>query len=346
MELFVFNEERKLAGVVDSFEYLRWTRRYTQSGSFELKAPATKNNVNLLAIGNYLWKRDDDDAGIIEYISLDDSVTDTITVGGRFALSLLSRRIIWGTEILNGGLSACVGQLLQNHIIAPTDPNRQIPFIYYINTAITDTVKTQVSYDNLMDTVVRLSEAADVGIRAVFDPDAGTIGFQLYNGIDSPTVFSSEYENLTSQTFTQSFLSTADTALVGGEGEGAERVLVTVGGTSSGALRREVFVDARDLQSEDFGGDYTEALIYRGQSKLAELQPARSLDASINPYGGLIYKVDYDVGFKVKIVSKKWGVSMDTRIAEIEETYDTDGLTLDVTFGKGLLTLSQKLKQG
>ena len=86
---------------------------------------------------------------------------------------------------------------------------------------------------------------------------------------------------------------------------------------------------------------HTEALIYQ---KFAELQPARSLYAD-QPIRRLIYKVDYDVGFKVKIVSKKWGVSMDTRIAEIEETYDTDGLTLDVTFGKGLLTLSQKLKQ-
>ena len=117
---------------------------------------------------------------------------------------------------------------------------------------------------------------------------------------------------------------------------------------AAGACARELKQRLLELAALDGGGlelGKNIGIVRILVCKLAELQPARSLDASINPYGGLIYKVDYDVGFKVKIVSKKWGVSMDSRITEIEETYDTDGLTLDVTFGKGLLTLSQKLKQ-
>lgn len=41
MELYIYNSNRELVGIVESFEYLRWTRRYSQCGSFELKAIAT-----------------------------------------------------------------------------------------------------------------------------------------------------------------------------------------------------------------------------------------------------------------------------------------------------------------
>ena len=57
MELYIFDRNRTLLGVVEAFEYLRWTRRYSYCGSFELKAIATAQNVELLQIGHYLWKR-------------------------------------------------------------------------------------------------------------------------------------------------------------------------------------------------------------------------------------------------------------------------------------------------
>ena len=65
MELYVYGNTRKLVGVVESFEYLRWTRRYSQCGDFELKAIATPENIALLVLGNLLWKSDVMEVGII-----------------------------------------------------------------------------------------------------------------------------------------------------------------------------------------------------------------------------------------------------------------------------------------
>jgi hypothetical protein len=62
MELYIFNTNRELVGIVESFEYLRWTRRYSQCGSFELKAIATQENAELLKEGNIIWKNDDEEA--------------------------------------------------------------------------------------------------------------------------------------------------------------------------------------------------------------------------------------------------------------------------------------------
>ncbi len=341
---YIFNNTLELSGVVESFEYLRWTRRYNRCGSFELKAIATDENLALLMIGNILWPGSDEEAGIIEYVEMSREEREIIAVGGRFATSYLSRRIIWSTETLNGGLSDCVGQLLQNHIMNPSNADREIDFLHYINDNITNAVSTQISYRNLMDAVTGLCEASDVGVKTVFDPTAKTFTVRLYEGAESQAVFAEEYENLTSQIFTQSVVDYSNIALIGGEGEGASRIFVTTG-SRAGANRREIFVDAKDLRSEDLSGDYTTALLFRGQSKLSERVMTQSFDAAINPHGNLRYKVDFDLGQTVKVISIRWGVILDTRITEIEETYDADGQSLDFVFGKGILTLPQKLKE-
>ena len=73
---------------------------------------------------------------------------------------------------------------------------------------------------------------------------------------------------------------------------------------------------------------------------------AHSFDAEVNPHGNLRYKVDFDLGQVVTVLSKKWGVTLAARITEIEESYDASGLALNIVFGKGALSLIQKLKGG
>ena len=344
MELYLFNPDRELMGIIESYEYLRWTRQYAKCGSFELKAIASDENIALLKIGNILWKNDDAEAGIIEYLEMALQEQEYITVIGRFATSLLARRIIWGTEILTGDLSATVLQLLNNHLIAPADSERQISGVIYLPESLGVLVNTQVSYKNLMDTITNLCDTADVGIKTAFDPVTKMFTVQLYAGEVSQAVFSKEYENIMEQIFTKSLLSFANTALVGGEGDGIERIFVTTGG-GVGLDRYEIFVDAKDLRLEDFLSDYEAALLFRGNTKLAEQAMIQAFDVTINQYGNLTYKVDFDLGNMIQAVSKRWGISMSARITTIEESYDRDGMGLSVTFGKPLLTLSEKLKR-
>lgn len=343
MELYIFNTNRELVGIVESFEYLRWTRRYSQCGSFELKAIATQENAELLKEGNIIWKNDDEEAGIIEHLSLSQTDQEFITVSGRFATSFLARRIVWQTEKLSGDISDCVEQLIENNLINPSDVARKISGISFSSPSLDIPISTQISYRNLMDAVTELCEVSEVGIKTIFTPETGVFTIMLYKGTESQAVFSKEYENLTEQVYTVSAADFANTALVGGEGEGAERTFVAIT-SGSGETRHEIFVDAKDLRAEDFGVDYINTLIFRGQSKLNEQVIRYSFDTSVNPHGSLTYKVDFDLGQVVKVISKAWGVSMTTRIAEVEETYDADGQSISVVFGKSELTIAQKIR--
>ena len=343
MQLYIYNPNRELTGIVESFEYLRWSRRYSQCGSFELKAIATQENTALLKEGNIIWKNDDEEAGIIEHLELSQSEHEIITASGRFATSFLARRILWQTEILSGDISVCALQLINNNLINPTDTARQITGISFSSPNLGIPVSTQISYRNLMDSVTELCAASDIGIKTVFTPATGIFTVTLYNGSNSQAVFSKEYENLTEQIYTESVADYANTALIGGEGEGTDRTFVAIT-SGSGETRREIFVDAKDLRAEDFGTDYVNTLTFRGQSKLNEQAIRYAFDTSVNPHGNLTYKIDFDLGQTVKVISKAWGVSMTTRITEIEETYDADGQSISVVFGKAELTIAQKVR--
>ena len=345
MELYIFNQNRQMSGIIESYEYLRWSRRYSSCGSFELKAIATDENLALLQIGNILWKNDDEEAGLIEFVEMTMQEQEFITVSGRFATGFLARRIVYATTNLSSDLGSAIGTLLNQNLISPSDSDRRISGISYAASTLGVSVNTQISYKNLLDAITDLCEAADVGIKTTFNPTTGIFAVVPYIGSATSAVFSKEYENIIEQVFTRSVMDYASFALVGGEGEGSERTFVTIG-SGSGEGRHEIFVDAKDLQSADISGDYSDALVFRGNTKLAEQAMVQAFDVTVNQYGNLNYKSDFDIGSKIQAVSKRWNVSLSARITEVIEYYDRDGMSLDVTFGKQQMTIGQKLSAG
>jgi hypothetical protein len=94
---------------------------------------ATPENISLLSVGNYLWKNDDEECGIIERLEMSVIDEEIIIVGGRFVTSILARRIIWGTEVLSGDAGENVGNLLNRHIRLPSDAARRVDHIDYLD---------------------------------------------------------------------------------------------------------------------------------------------------------------------------------------------------------------------
>lgn len=106
---------------------------------------------------------------------------------------------------------------------------------------------------NLMDAVTGSGGAADAGIK-VFSPESRTLRSSCTAAPHRRWCSRWEYENLTSQTFTKSASDYANVALVGGEGEGVERVFA-VYGESEGTERREAYSwTPKACALEDFRG--------------------------------------------------------------------------------------------
>jgi hypothetical protein len=338
----VYNNNYERVGFIESYSYLSWVRRYSDVGEFELKC--APENLPLLSIGNILTKLNDNEGAVIETLNIETEEQETVTVRGRFLSALLESRIVWGTESLSGDIGSCVFQLINNNATNPPDEDRAIPNLKYENINIGKNLGMQVSYDNLLETVVKICSSAEAGIKGVLNPAKG-ITLLLYNGRELPFVFSREFENLLSQNYTDSIRDCANVALIAGEGEGIERKLAVTGG-ETGLSRKEVFVDARDLRLADYENDdkYIEALKLKGRIKMYEKRRRESFDAAVNTNGNLIYREDFDLGDIVTVKSSLLGISARLRITEIAETYDSDGFHVDVVFGNPLPLLKESLK--
>ena len=139
------------------------------------------------------------------------------------------------------------------------------------------------------------------------------------------------------------------TALIGGEGEGKDRVLTEINNNVSGLDRLEIFVDARDLKKESNDNtlteeEYLKILQQRGKEKLYQNLSINTFEGAINLLSNNSYKRDFELGDIVTILDRKWNITINTRITEIEEVYENGGKSINVIFGNKIPTILDKIK--
>ncbi|MDQ7095939.1 siphovirus ReqiPepy6 Gp37-like family protein [Desulfosporosinus sp. PR] len=360
MELYIFNRNLEFIGLLDAFTSLQWTRRYAKAGDFELHCALTRDALSLLTRENILWKKGDPEAGYIEYRNLDQDAdgNETLVIKGKFLSAYLNRRIIWGQEVLQDTAENAMRTLVTKNAITPTDSSRIIPNLILGGVqGYPQAVNYQTSYSNLEDEIENLCSLSELGYRVRFDIANKKLVFNVYQGFDRSVnqsvnprcIFAKEFENILKQSYTDSLNNYRNTVLVGGMGEDVNRKLVSIG-TASDLDRFEMFDDAKDLTNVVNNvtlsdADYTNTLIDRGNSKLADTQEVQTFDSTINLDSNLTYKTDFDLGDIVTCVSKKWGITIDARITEVQEVYEEAGLSISVTFGNNVPTLLDKIKQ-
>ena len=342
MELYIYNKSLDLIGLIDVFDSLRWRRRYFQPGEFELHLKYTAENMKLLEEDNIIARRDANEAGIIEGISID---KDDFTVRGRFLSSLTERRIVMIETVLN-----TTAELAMRTIISNMNP---IPFLELGEVKnYTEPVDLQVTYKNVCTTLTKIAQVSNIGYGVRFDRKNKNLLFECYRGIDRSAaqnayprvIFSEEFENATDSKYSLETENYKTVAVVGGEGEGTSRIIATVG-DATGLKRRELFVDAKDIQRGDLtDNEYKALLIQRGNEALAQAVKNETFESNVNLQSSLVYKSDFNLGDIVTCRNRDWNKVIDVRIAEIEEVYENGIITLTPTFGSPLPELKDILK--
>ena len=156
-----------------------------------------------------------------------------------------------------------------------------------------------------------------------------------YNQSAVPVVvFSPDFDNLISSSYSENYENYSNAAIVGGEGEGADQRLTSVG-TATGLNRYESYVDGSSVSSN---GEiitleqYYKLLTDYGNEQLAILEnTTESFEGQIVINGMFDYGVDYFLGDLVQIKTE-YGISLVVRIAEAIESEDDNGTLLTVTF--------------
>ena len=339
MEIRIYDPNLNFRGIIENQTSLIWRRRYVKVGEFELHAPITDENVRLLKMGNIVSMRGAVEAGVIEYIIMEQTnFKNQIVAKGRFLSCYLGRRIIHGTySASNKNAATIMEEIIRSCATIPL-------LTAYVNNASEKRVTMQATYKNVLEVVQKLAASSGIGFRIRPDFTNKYLTFETFEGLDRTflqserprVVFSDAYSNISEAKYTDNDQTYANFAYVGGTGEGSSRTIVTTGdATAAGLDLREIFVDAKDLQKQDGMTDqnYASILTQRGEEKLAERRRAESFECKTLANSNFRYRTDYDLGDVVVVRKEFWDVSSNLRITELQETYEYGSMTVEPTFG-------------
>lgn len=356
MELYVMNTSLETIGVIDAFTSVIWTKRYLSAGDFELYLQVTPEILSMLAIGNYIYRLDDDSVMIIEkhMIETDAENGNYLTVSGRSLESILTRRIVKSQTTYSGNAEQLIYKLLnENAIEGGTEETplyekywrRITNLILGTSQGYANTIKKQFTGTSLYDAIVDICTQFQWGWKITLNSNRQFV-FSLYKGTDHSynqstnpfIVFSPAFDNLLNSKYEKDTSNFANIALVAGEGEGTDRVRVwTDNALELRDLNRyEIFVDARDLsKTQDdttlSDAEYLDILQERGISKVSEQTIVEAFDGECETTMTYVYREDWNIGDVVQI-ENEFGITASPRILEVTESEGTDGNTLVPTF--------------
>ena len=122
--------------------------------------------------------------------------------------------------------------------------------------------------------------------------------------------------------------------------------------TPTGLSRREIFIDARDLQSDTDPDnpmtpeEYLAFLANRGRQKLAENQLVRSFSADVRTYDPTYpYGEDFRLGDTITVTDERLGITTDAVVHGVERTVSAAGESLTLMLGYGQPTIFDKLRR-
>lgn len=116
--------------------------------------------------------------------------------------------------------------------------------------------------------------------------------------------------------------------------------------------RREIYIDARDLQSDSAPDnpltqeEYTAALTTRGMEKLAEHQLVQSFAATMREREATyVLGEDYQLGDTITVIDETLGVMVDAVVQGVMRSIGRMGETMELTLGYGQPTAYEILKR-
>ena len=342
MDVYVLNQQFQTVSIIDAYESLIWTDRYSGYGDFEIYAPFSLDLLQKVKQDYYLTINDSEHIMIIEGLDIESNAEtgNRLRITGRSLESILDRRIIWQQTSYTGNLQNAIRNMLYASIISPSISARRIS--NFVFEASTDTRITSLSIeeehtgDNIYDVIKALCDSNYMGYKITLNSNNQFV-FKLYMGQDRSydqiynpyVVFSPNYDNIINSNYVDSTELMKNVTLVAGEDSGQQRVTVIVG-SGSGLTRRELFTDARDIQSEKVS-NYREALRQRGIKHLLENSRTVDFEGEVDATRLFVYGEDFYMGDVVQI-SNEYGIEGAARVVEFIRNEDSNGIKMYPTF--------------
>lgn len=385
MIVTVFDHLFKRVDILSNFTYLQYTDCYDDIGDFTVNALLDERNKKFLQKDEtYYLHFEDGIMGKIEDARVDQNDDPNIIVlTGRLLGFIMEKRVINGIQSAN---NVYVAETIRNVFERAFRVNtrRGIPFTASYGNVVfnqTSNISKQQTGGTIWKWIQELLQVDNLGYHLTanigplvtyenyfgetYETNVESWSFELRKGVDRtrgnsegnhPVIFSTDLNNLVSSVYEVNRSEYANECIIAGEGEGIDRVWATVWRdgepqTLSGWDYEQLFVDARDVQSEEgwTTEQYNDVLSARAKDKLTEVDVKESYEGTVRDNGRYLYgkDADYWKGDVVTLEDKNLGVALSARITKVTKTVQGVETMLDLTFGyQEILPINKLKKEG
>ena len=297
-------------GRVEVWVSLYWDEPYNTEGSFTLEVRPTEENLSLLREGRWLRRSDSDVPMRICHRSNENTDSNLVVTG--FPGTWVFTKRVCTAIVKNENAEAAMRRLVS--AMQPW-PKLELGTLVGFDTTYT----AQTSGGSIMDYLMTIGAACDLGFRVRLSGknDQKKLLFEVYRPTADPNNrFSTKWGNL------------QQAAWAFGDSDYANVGLTD----ATGADRRELYVDARDVQPDEEKGEttksqaYLERLMARGTNKLLEQLRTGSIELTIDAEGlspgDVAYCTIPELGYKATV-----------RVADVITQSQSDSTTRTVRLG-------------
>lgn len=214
--LEVFDINFKRYGFIEHYTYASYTEKMTDSGYFEIKCPAIKDNIEKIQINRLVWF-ENDTAGIIQCIIKEKSEVIEMTVKGLLLNGILEWRYIYPTiTVTDMDAILAMKKYVVDNMISSSDSRRNFPMLELgkdINNMPVTKITKQITGYTVMNGLQKICDSIpeNVGFKVGFYPREGKFKFYTFVGVDKTikdgpvskqVYFSQNFNNVLSLSYT------------------------------------------------------------------------------------------------------------------------------------------------
>lgn len=319
MKITIYDDSFVKQSALYSWVSLAWDVNYNDMGMFILSMRHSSETFNSIKKGWFLTFDED----ITKTVMIVDTVQvkkGLVAFSGKSAAFLLRRRMST-TVISNQNAESAIRYLLQNMTPIPH-------FLLDAETGLSDVFSAQISDKQVSDYVLSIAQMCDIGFRAQKSGD--NIVFSLYKpGLNENIKFAQKFGNIGNEKYTASDVEFYNVAFVAGmANEDGSRVSVWAGNTDlKGMERRELYVDARDLQQEENENinTYKQRLVARGEKRLLEQLQSETIGFEVSE--------NVNLGDIINVYLDRIGLSVQARITTVSYAVQNNKMKRSIDVG-------------
>lgn len=321
MKIKIYDKDLNTVLFIDEqFVSCLWSEGYNTIGSFCMELIDTAEYRKKIREDFYAGRSDRPTLMVIKTVEFRDG---RIIASGKQATAVLDDVAMIGT--IQAGVN------IDTSVKSAYNDSTKFRKLNFLETEIGIKSTHQISNASFWDVCSTLCADTDLGIRV--KKSGAELLAEFYKPEENQNlVFSKQYGNLSGPKIVLSTEGAKNYAIVFGQGEGDNRTYTAVDMTD-GQDRRELVVDAKDLQMDDgeTTEDYLKRLESRGIEKLLDHQNVFSCSFVPN---GKDFGVRYDLGDVMTVHLGEYGLKLKARVAKFTQKSQKNKIETTVEVGK------------